>query len=90
MELATQSAEAQGYATLPPSGKFRDLARQLPLIVNQLGCRIIHLLPVHPTPTTYARFGRFGSPYAALDLTAVDPALVEFDERTTASTSFAS
>ncbi len=68
---------------MPPSGKFRDLARQLPFIVNQLGCRIIHLLPVHPTPTTYARFGRFGSPYAALDLTAVDPALVEFDKRTT-------
>ncbi|HEX7577709.1 MAG TPA: glycogen debranching enzyme N-terminal domain-containing protein, partial [Verrucomicrobiae bacterium] len=38
---------------------------------------------MHPTPTTYARFGRFGSPYAALDLTAVDPALVEFDKRTT-------
>ena len=75
--------EAQGYATLPPSGKFRDLARQLPFIVNQLGCRIIHLLPVHPTPTTYARFGRSGSPYAALDLAAVDPALVEFDRRTT-------
>ena len=31
----------------------------------------------------YARFGRFGSPYAALDLTAIDPALVEFDQRTT-------
>src|SRR4029079_15423015 len=26
---------------------------------------------------------RFGSPYAALDLTAIDPALVEFDRRTT-------
>ena len=38
---------------------------------------------MHPTPTTYARFGRFGSPYAALDLTAVDPALVEFDKRAT-------
>ena len=75
--------EAQGYATLPPSGTFRDLAKQLPHIVQKLGCRIIHLLPVHPTPTTYARFGRFGSPYAALDLTAVDPALVEFDKRTT-------
>jgi len=51
--------------------------------VQHLGCRIIHLLPIHPTPTTYARFGRFGSPYAALDLTAIDPALVEFDKRTT-------
>ena len=83
LEAQLKSLEALGYATLPPSGKFRDLTRQLPFIVNQLGCRIIHLLPVHPTPTTYARFGRFGSPYAALDLTAVDPALVEFDQRTT-------
>jgi predicted glycogen debranching enzyme len=83
LDAQLKALEALGYATLPPSGKFRDLTRQLPFIVNQLGCRIIHLLPVHPTPTTYARFGRFGSPYAALDLTAVDPALVEFDKRTT-------
>ena len=83
LEAQLKSLEAQGYATLPPSGKFRDLAAQLPHIVHQLGCKIIHLLPVHPTPTTYARFGRNGSPYAALDLTAVDPALVEFDKRTT-------
>jgi starch synthase (maltosyl-transferring) len=83
LEAQLKSLEAQGYATLPPSGKFRDLAKQLPHIVQKLGCKIIHLLPVHPTPTTYARFGRFGSPYAALDLTAVDPALVEFDKRTT-------
>ena len=82
-EAQLKSLEALGYATLPPSGTFRDLTRQLPFIVNKLGCRIIHLLPIHPTPTTYARFGRFGSPYAALDLTAVDPALVEFDKRTT-------
>ena len=68
---------------MPPSGKFRDLTRKLHFVVNKLGCRIIHLLPVHPTPTVYARFGRFGSPYAAIDLTEVDPALVEFDKRTT-------
>jgi predicted glycogen debranching enzyme len=83
LEAQLKSLEAHGYATLPPSGKFRDLTKQLPFIVNKLGCRIVHLLPVHPTPTTYARFGRFGSPYAALNLTAVDPALVEFDKRTT-------
>jgi predicted glycogen debranching enzyme len=82
-EAQLKALEAQGYATLPPSGTFRDLARQLPFIVSELGCRILHLLPVHPTPTVYARFGRFGSPYAALDLTAVDPALVEFDKRAT-------
>jgi starch synthase (maltosyl-transferring) len=83
LDAQLKALEAQGCATLPPSGKFRDLARQLPFIVHKLGCRILHLLPVHPTPATYARFGRFGSPYAALDLTAVDPALVEFDKRTT-------
>jgi predicted glycogen debranching enzyme len=43
----------------------------------------LHLLPVNPTPTTYARFGRFGSPYAARDLTAIDSALVVFDRRST-------
>ncbi len=83
LEAQLKALEAKGYATLPPSGKLRDLTRQLPHIVQRLGCRIIHLLPIHPTPTTYARFGRFGSPYAALDLTAIDPALVEFDKRTT-------
>ena len=72
-----------GYTVIPPSGKFRDLTRQLPHIFGTLGCRILQLLPVNPTPTTYARFGRFGSPYAGLDLRAIDPALVEFDRRTT-------
>lgn len=75
--------DAQGYTVIPPSGKFRDLKALLPHVFDTLGCRILHLLPVHPTPTTYARFGRYGSPYAALDLTAIDPALVEFDKRTT-------
>jgi predicted glycogen debranching enzyme len=83
LEAQLKSLEALGYATLPPSGKLRDLTRQLPHIVRTLGCRVLHLLPIHPTPTTFARFGRFGSPYAALDMTAVDPALVEFDKRTT-------
>jgi len=80
--------DSQGYTVIPPSGKLRDLTRQLPHIVQTLGCRILHLLPVHPVPTTYARFGRFGSPYAALDLTAVNPALAEFDHRTTAIDQF--
>ena len=77
-----------GYTVIPPSGKLRDLTEQLPHIFDTLGCRILHLLPVNPTPTTYARFGRFGSPYAALDLTAIDPALVVFDKRTTGMDQF--
>jgi starch synthase (maltosyl-transferring) len=83
LEAQIKTLDGKNFTVIPPSGKFRDLTRQLPHIVQTLGCRILHLLPVHPTPTTYARFGRFGSPYAALDLTAVDPALVEFDKRAT-------
>jgi glycogen debranching enzyme len=83
-----QTLEREGYAVLPPSGTFRDLRRVLPHIVDDLQCHILHLLPVNPTPTTFARFGRFGSPYAALDLTAIDLALVEFDRRTTAVEQF--
>ena len=81
--LVRTSLDKAGYAIIPPSGKLRDLTRQLPHILDELGCRILHLLPVSPTPTTYARFGRFGSPYAALDLTGIDPALVVFDKRST-------
>lgn len=75
--------DQKGYTVIPPSGKLRDLIMELPHIIDTLGCRILHLLPVNPTPTTYARFGRFGSPYACEDLLGIDPALVEFDKRTT-------
>ena len=77
------SLDTEGYAVIPPSGTFRDLKNQLPHVFENLGCKILHLLPVNPTPTTFARMGRFGSPYACGDLTAIDPALVEFDKRTT-------
>ncbi len=77
-----------GYTVIPPSGKLREVTRQLPHILGTLGCRILHLLPVSPTPTTFARFGRFGSPYAAQDMTAIDPALVEFDQCTTGVAQF--
>ncbi len=75
--------DAAGYAVIPPSGKFRDVIRELDFITGTLGFRIIQLLPVFPTPTTYARMGRFGSPFAALDFMDVDPALAEFDQTTT-------
>ena len=83
LKSAVAALDAEDYSVVPPSGKLRDLTACLPHIVDTLGCRIIQLLPVNPTPTTYARFGRYGSPYAALDLTAIDPALVVFDQRTT-------
>lgn len=76
------------YTVLPPSGKFRDLIDQLDFIIGQLRCRIIQLLPIHPTPSTYARMGRYGSPFAALDLFDVDPALAVFDKTTTPLSQF--
>ena len=72
-----------GYTVIPPSGTFRDLAGKLDFIISELGCRIIQLLPVHPTPTTYGRMGQFGSPYAALGFLSVDPALAQFDPKAT-------
>ena len=88
LEAQIEEIEQFGYAIIPPSGKLRDLVQSLPHIIDVLGCRILHLLPVHPTPTTFARFGRFGSPYAALDFTAVDPSLAVFDKCTTAIDQF--
>ncbi|MCE1204361.1 MAG: glycogen debranching enzyme N-terminal domain-containing protein [Holophagaceae bacterium] len=85
---AIQTLDAAGYAVIPPSGRLRDLTAAVPHIFGRLGSRILHLLPVGPVPTTYARMGRFGSPYAQLDLTAIDPALVDFDRSTTAEDQF--
>ena len=82
-EKRLEKLDALGYTVIPPSGKLRDLIGELPHIFDTLGCRILQLLPVNPVPTTLARFGRFGSPYACMDLTAIDPALVELDRRTT-------
>lgn len=83
LDARLRRLEEEGYAVLPPSGKLRDVTAAVPHIVRELGCRILHLLPVNPTPTTLGRFGRFGSPYAGLDLTAIDSALIEFDRRST-------
>ncbi|MFZ1375073.1 MAG: amylo-alpha-1,6-glucosidase, partial [Geothrix sp.] len=88
LDEAVRALDAAGYAVIPPSGGLRDLTAAVPHIFERLGSRILHLLPVGPVPTTYARMGRFGSPYAQLDLTAIDPALVDFDRRTTAEEQF--
>ena len=85
---AVAALDGAGYAVIPPSGRLRDLTAEVPHIFDRLGSRILHLLPVGPVPTTFARMGRFGSPYAQLDLTAIDPALVDFDKRTTAEEQF--
>ena len=72
-----------GYTVIPPSGTFRNLIKELDHIVDRLNCRILHLLPINPVPTVFARMGRYGSPYASLDFTAIDPAYIEFDRKAT-------
>jgi len=88
-EDTIKALDQDGYAVIPPSGTFRDLIEALDFIIVELGCRFLQLLPIHPTPTTYGRMGRFGSPYAALSFTAVDPALAVFDPATTPLEQFA-
>jgi starch synthase (maltosyl-transferring) len=80
---AIAALDRQHFTVIPPSGTFRDLIEHLDFIIGELGCTIIQLLPIHPTPTTYARMGRFGSPYAALSFLDVDPALAQFDPAAT-------
>lgn len=87
-EARWQEMDRRGLTVIPPSGTLRDLTACVPHIVDTLGFRILHLLPIGPTPTTYARMGRFGSPYAQLDLEGIDPALVVFDRRSTAEDQF--
>ena len=72
-----------GYAFVPGSGTFRNVIAKLDHIFDTLHCRILQLLPVHPTPVVYGKMGRYGSPFAALDYFDVDPALADFDESAT-------
>jgi starch synthase (maltosyl-transferring) len=80
---AISELDRRQFTVIPPSGTFRDLMEHLDFIIGDLGCTILQLLPIHPTPTTYARMGRFGSPYAALSFLDVDPALAQFDPAAT-------
>lgn len=75
--------DAKGYTVIPPSGTLRDVKRSLGHILDDMKFRIVQLLPIFPTPTVFARMGRYGSPFAATDFLSVDPALAEFDRAAT-------
>ncbi len=85
---AASLLESEGYHVMPVSGTFREMRRRLDVIFGDMGMRILQLLPIHPVPEVYARMGNCGSPFAALDYFAVDPALAEFDRRTTVTDQF--
>ncbi|MBR1836570.1 MAG: glycogen debranching protein, partial [Kiritimatiellae bacterium] len=80
---AAAALDSSGWTAIPPGGTFRSLARHLDEILLGERFRVLQLLPVHPVPTTFARMGRFGSPFASTDFFSVDPALAEFDPKAT-------
>jgi len=69
---------AEGAFVIPPGGDFEQFKQALPFIVNELGMRIIHLLPINPVPTSYGRMGMYGSPYATTDYFGVEPTYATF------------
>ncbi len=73
----------QGYTVIPPSGTFRNVIRHLDTIMDEMRFKIVQVLPIFPVPTTYARMGRFGCPFAATDFLSVDPAYAEDDKKAT-------
>lgn len=83
-----QELDKEGYTVIPPSGGFQDLAEVVPFLIQELGIRILHLLPVQEVPTVYGRMGRYGSPYAATDLTSINHAYCVFDESATPAEQF--
>ncbi|MGN0867617.1 MAG: amylo-alpha-1,6-glucosidase [Oligosphaeraceae bacterium] len=82
-EQAATFLDSRNFTVIPPSGTFRNLQSRLDFIIGEMGFRILQFLPVHPTPTTFARMGRYGSPFAPLDFFDVDASMAEFDQRTT-------
>ncbi len=64
--------EKLGAHVIPPGGNFEQFMKELPFIVEELGMKIIHLLPINPVPTSYGRMGMYGSPYATTDYLGID------------------
>ena len=62
LDAVITKLDDQGFTVIPKSGKFRDLKEQLNFIFSRMGCRVLHLLPIHPTPTTYARMAGSAAP----------------------------
>ena len=84
VEPAATRAGNSIYTVFPRQfGSFREVARRLDHIMDRMGFRIVQTLPPFPVPATYAVMGEYGCPFAATDFFSVDPAMAEFDRRTT-------
>jgi len=80
--------EKQGACVVPPGGDFAKFMEELPFIIEELGMKIIHLLPINPVPTSYGRMGMYGSPYATTDYFGIDPAYGTFSRYKTIEDQF--
>ncbi|MBN2375414.1 MAG: glycogen debranching enzyme N-terminal domain-containing protein [Sedimentisphaerales bacterium] len=72
LENTIRSLEEQGAFVIPPGGNFDNFKEELPFIIEDLGMKIIHLLPINPVPVSYGRMGMYGSPYATTDYFGID------------------
>ena len=88
LEAAIQDLEEKGAYVLPPSGNFENFQNALPFIIEQLGMKIIHLLPINPVPVSYGRMGMYGSPYANTDYFGIDQTYATFSRYKTIEEQF--
>ncbi len=72
LETTINDLEQKGAYVLPPGGNFEKFAEVLPFVIEKLGMKIIHLLPINPVPSAYGRMGMYGSPYATTDYFGID------------------
>ena len=88
LEQTIIDLEKQGAYVLPPGGDFKSFMEELSFIINELGMKIIHLLPINPVPSSYGRMGMYGSPYATMDYFGIDPTYGTFSQYQTIEEQF--
>jgi predicted glycogen debranching enzyme len=88
LENEIKSLEELGAYVIPPGGNFLNFMKELPFIIQEMGMRIIHLLPINPVPTSYGRMGMYGSPYATNDYFGIDHTYATFSRYKTIEDQF--
>ncbi len=88
LEEQIRQLENQGSCVIPPCGNFESFKNCLPFIINELGMRIIHFLPINPVPVSYGRMGMYGSPYATTDYFGIDQSYGRFSRYKTIEDQF--
>ncbi|MCP4711097.1 MAG: hypothetical protein GY869_20955, partial [Planctomycetes bacterium] len=88
LEQTIIDLEKKGAHVIGPGGDFKDFMEELSFIIDELGMKIIHLLPINPIPSSYGRMGMYGSPYATNDYFGIDPTYATFSHYQTIEEQF--